>query len=1207
MLLSVLSFAQNNQEKCGFDQVLENQITKNPEFKNTLQKNEVALQKFMQQNKNYLLAEDEYVVPVVFHVVHLGENEGVGSNISDAQIASGLQQLNDGWSNANGSGVDIKVTFQLATKDPNCNNTSGIVRVDGRTVSNYENFGISTSGQGADDASIKALSNWPNSSYYNIWVVTEIDGNNGGAGTQGYAYFPGAGDDIDGTVIMHTALGNTGTVNSWNNDGGTLIHEMGHGMGLWHTFEGSGVNQSGQVVCASVSGCGQSLGDCCDDTEPHQSSSSSCPSSSDINSCTGVAFQGVQYNYMDYSSCTSVFTQDQKDRVRANLLSQRSGLINSPGLSTSSISFSAPSAASCSPQTSSAGLSGSYDEGINKVSLAGVVATSSTSYNDAGYVDNSSSCLSLMQLDENSTNTITLNIAGASTRYTKAWIDYNNDGSFDNSTEMIVDANISPGTDTDYSFTIPSNATLDQTLRLRVSCDWSPVSNGCDAPEYGQVEDYPVIINSAGSSTPPVAEFTASITTICVGSTIDFTDNSTNTPTSWSWSISGNEALSSTNQNPSLTFNTAGTYTVALTATNGDGSHTETKTDYITVNALPTVSFTAGSSATVTTTDGSQALTGSPTGGTYSGTEVSGTDFDPATAGVGTHTVTYSYTDSQTGCSATATFIFTVTDGNSGGGSNPPIAEFTASETNVCIGSSIDFTDNSTNTPTSWSWVITGNESLSSTEQNPSFTFSTAGVYEVALTASNNDGSDSELKVDYITVNELPSVSFTAGSSASVYTNSGLQALTGSPSGGTYSGTGVSGNDFDPSVAGVGNHIVSYSYADSQTGCSSSATFEFVVTEEVVVNEPPIADFSISSGSVCVGNAITFTDASDNSPSTWVWSITGPTNYTSSDQNPSFTFSTAGTYSVSLTVSNNYGSDDLSQSDVIVINSNPEFVINDIDPSCYGSQDGMMSIAVTNGTTNNQYSIGGATQSSNVFTNLMASTYTITVIDGNTCFTMDEVTLTQPEQITGSSTIEICPGEATVVFGQDVNSAGTYTDVFASASGCDSTHNIEVIVNELPTISFGVFTSDTVYLDAGLINIGNVSPIGGEFSGDGVFSNMFNPAFAGVGTHEITYTYTDNFTGCSASEVFTFVVLDLNTGLNTLNHSYSIYPNPVTNQLNVEGNDIEVINVWSSLGQLMTSTNNQKQLDFSQMASGIYIIELINTKGFSTKQRIVKQ
>ncbi len=65
-------------------------------------------------------------------------------------------------------------------------------------------------------------------------------------------------------------------------------------------------------------------------------------------------------------------------------------------------------------------------------------------------------------------------------------------------------------------------------------------------------------------------------------STVNFTDTSTNSPTSWSWTFGDNAALS-TAQNPSHTYTTAGTYTVALTATNAGGSNTKTKTSYITV------------------------------------------------------------------------------------------------------------------------------------------------------------------------------------------------------------------------------------------------------------------------------------------------------------------------------------------------------------------------------------------------------------------------------------------------------------------------------------------------------------------------------------------------------------------------------------------------------------------------------------------------
>lgn len=90
--------------------------------------------------------------------------------------------------------------------------------------------------------------------------------------------------------------------------------------------------------------------------------------------------------------------------------------------------------------------------------------------------------------------------------------------------------------------------------------------------------------------TPPVADFVADVTTIIEGGTVNFTDLSTNWPTGWSWNITPAGGVSyiggtsSTDQNPVVQFSTAGTFTVALTATNASGSDTETKVDYIVVN-----------------------------------------------------------------------------------------------------------------------------------------------------------------------------------------------------------------------------------------------------------------------------------------------------------------------------------------------------------------------------------------------------------------------------------------------------------------------------------------------------------------------------------------------------------------------------------------------------------------------------------------------
>ncbi|MCK4589631.1 MAG: FG-GAP repeat protein [Nanoarchaeota archaeon] len=88
----------------------------------------------------------------------------------------------------------------------------------------------------------------------------------------------------------------------------------------------------------------------------------------------------------------------------------------------------------------------------------------------------------------------------------------------------------------------------------------------------------------------PVVDFTSSATTVTVGTAITFTDLSTNNPDTWAWNFGGGGTPNTdTGQNPVITWNTAGTYTVTLTASNTDGSDTETKVGYIIVNPVPVV------------------------------------------------------------------------------------------------------------------------------------------------------------------------------------------------------------------------------------------------------------------------------------------------------------------------------------------------------------------------------------------------------------------------------------------------------------------------------------------------------------------------------------------------------------------------------------------------------------------------------------------
>ncbi|MBN1479284.1 PKD domain-containing protein [candidate division KSB1 bacterium] len=105
------------------------------------------------------------------------------------------------------------------------------------------------------------------------------------------------------------------------------------------------------------------------------------------------------------------------------------------------------------------------------------------------------------------------------------------------------------------------------------------VSNSCGSDIETKVNYISV---SEAPCDPPVANFSGSPTTGTAPLSVNFTDQSTNSPTSWSWNFG--DGGTSTAQNPSHTYTAVGTFTVSLTATNGCGSDTETKTNYITVN-----------------------------------------------------------------------------------------------------------------------------------------------------------------------------------------------------------------------------------------------------------------------------------------------------------------------------------------------------------------------------------------------------------------------------------------------------------------------------------------------------------------------------------------------------------------------------------------------------------------------------------------------
>ncbi|HPE56219.1 MAG TPA: PKD domain-containing protein [Bacteroidales bacterium] len=98
-------------------------------------------------------------------------------------------------------------------------------------------------------------------------------------------------------------------------------------------------------------------------------------------------------------------------------------------------------------------------------------------------------------------------------------------------------------------------------------------------PDYVTVVEY-------DQAVAPMADFGANITTIQVGESVVFEDLSLNSPNSWDWTFEGGTPMTSSEQNPEISYETEGTYDVSLTVSNGAGSDEETKADYITVLPL---------------------------------------------------------------------------------------------------------------------------------------------------------------------------------------------------------------------------------------------------------------------------------------------------------------------------------------------------------------------------------------------------------------------------------------------------------------------------------------------------------------------------------------------------------------------------------------------------------------------------------------------
>ena len=391
----------------------------------------------------------------------------------------------------------------------------------------------------------------------------------------------------------------------------------------------------------------------------------------------------------------------------------------------------------------------------------------------------------------------------------------------------------------------------------------------------------------------------------------------------------------------------------------------------------------AGSYGSVCVDGADITLVGSPLGGVWSGTGVTGNTFDPS---VGTQTLTYTYTEGNT-CSDSDTTTITVND--------LPVVD-AGNYGPVCIDGA-DITLVGSPLGGTWNGIGVTDNGDGTAIFDPTVANAGNAIYTYT---DENTCADSDLTT--ITVNDLPLVD--AGSYGPVCIDGADITLVGSPVGGVWSGTGVTGNTFDPSV---GTQTLTYTHTNTNDCTNTDDTI-------IEIYESPTADITSPVNVLCFGDATgeaTVTVEGGTAPYTYSWD-NGQTEATA-------TGLVAGDYIVTVTDNNGCTTTATATIEQPVAALSVS-ITSEIDVLCYGEATGSATALAAGGTAPYTYSWDNG-QTEATATGLVAGDYVVTVTDANgnatTCSATATATIEQPvAALSVSITSEIdvlCYGEAT--------------------------------------------------------------------------------------------------------------------------------------------------------------------------------------------------
>lgn len=486
----------------------------------------------------------------------------------------------------------------------------------------------------------------------------------------------------------------------------------------------------------------------------------------------------------------------------------------------------------------------------------------------------------------------------------------------------------------------------------------------------------------------------------CPSLVVVYENNTTGDPTDFMWTFDGGVPSTSTDANPTVVYSIPGTYDVTLSATNAQGTTTETTEDFVTVLAEVTAGFSTGTNGTTVTF--------------VNETNEPGTSYLWDFGDGGTSTMENpQYTYSEEG-------IYTVTLTATGPCNEDivteelnlytaPTAGFSSNVTTGCNPLSVSYSQQSSSNVTAYQWTFEGGTPATSTAPNPTVEYASGGTFNVELTVTNPAGSDNESIVDYITVNTLPTSAFVAVNNMLTvsFTNNSVD-------GDSYLwdfGDGNTSTEVEPTYtyATEGNYVV--------TLTTTNECGDDVSTQTIGANALPSANGAASATVICEGDEVQYTDMSSDNVTSWLWTFEGGTPATSTEQNPVVSYASEGTYDVTLMVTAPAGNDMIDFENLVSVSSLPT--------AAYVAVNNMQEVTFQNNSTNAEsyfWDFGDgefSTDINPIHTYLMEGEYDVILTATNFCgdvTTMQTVAANSLPTASGIASTTTSCGPTTIMF-----------------------------------------------------------------------------------------------------------------------------------------------------------------------------------------------